>query len=256
MKFTVKLFALVLAGLLALSLCACEPNSDTPDADPTDETVQTGDSTAADTTEEATEAETDPAVTEPEETAAESSIDDGADVLGTLDGNRYENARIGLGCVIPDGWSYSSEEEIRLMNNATAELAGDTYLELIENATIFYDMLAVDENGLNNINVNLEKVNAVQLALLNVAENYEASVPYMREMFENMGCENYAYEIVDVKLDGETVPALRTTLEISGVNIYQLMLSVKCDGYLANIAVTSYIEDTTADILSNFYRIG
>ena len=142
------------------------------------------------------------------------------------------------------------------MNNATAELAGDTYRQLIENATVFYDMLAMDADELNNINVNLEKLNALQLALLDVAENYKAAVPYMREMFENMGYTDFSSEIVDVILDGETVPAMRTTAQISGIRVYQLMLSVKCDGYLANIAVTTYIEDTTADILSNFYRIG
>ena len=256
MKLTVKLIAVVLSALLALSLCACEPASEPVDPDITDKNEDTSDPADAYTTEEETEPETDPAVTEPEETAAESSIDDGNDVLGTTEGSRYENARIGLGCILPEGWNYSSEEDIRLMNNATAELAGDTYLELIENATVFYDMLAMDADELNNINVNLEKLNALQLTLLDVAENYKAAVPYMREMFENMGYTDFSSEIVDVILDGETVPAMRTTAQISGIRVYQLMLSVKCDGYLANIAVTTYIEDTTADILSNFYRIG
>ena len=173
--------------------------------------------------------------------------------LGSVDGTIYENSFVGFGYQLNDGWSFYTDEQIRELNNATTEIAGEEYQELMKDATIIYDMFATDADGVNNINVNLEKVNTVQLIALDIAQNYEAVMPTMKTTYENMGYGNFQYEITTTDIDGKEVDSAYVTAEINGVVMYQALFAVKCNGYLANVAVTTFFEDTTAEVLENFY---
>lgn len=175
--------------------------------------------------------------------------------LGEAKGLTYENKFIGIGCTLDSDWTFYTDEQIKELNNISSDVAGDDLKEILENASIVYDMAAGRSNGLDNINVNLEKMNAITLAALDLAENYETAYSLVEESYVNMGYTDISHEITTAKIDGEDHTALRITAEINGMKLYQKLISIKCSGYLANITVSTYEEDTVDAILDKFYTV-
>ena len=175
--------------------------------------------------------------------------------VGKVDGLVYENAFIGIGCKLDSNWTFSSDEEIRQMNNIATDIMGEEYQETLENAEILYDMAAVHANGLDNINVNLQKVNPLQLAALDLNAHYETQFDMLRDAFENMGYTNIRLEVGQVTVGGETLPVLFNRADIGEYTICQVCIAIKCSGYLANVTVSTFDESTLEDLLNCFYLI-
>lgn len=175
--------------------------------------------------------------------------------FGKTEGNVYENAFIGIGCKLGEGWSFYSDEEINALNNLAVGMMPEEAQELLKEANLFYDMFATAADAMNNINVNLEKVNAVQLIGLDLAKNFELLVPTLKATYENAGYTNFNYEITEIEIEGKALVAMKASAEISGVNMYQLVFQKKCNGYLANVTITSYFDDVTETILDTFYLV-
>lgn len=172
--------------------------------------------------------------------------------LGEITGNVYKSDFIGISYKLDENWTFYDDEQIRELNQIAVDMAGEEFEELIKEANIVYDMYATDDDQLNNININLEKVNSFQLSSLDIAENFKTSAPILINSFKNMGYENINYEIVEIEVDGKTVDALHTTAQINGLNMYQTIFQKKCNGYLASITITTYFEDTISDLIDNF----
>ncbi len=175
--------------------------------------------------------------------------------MGSVAGLKYENKFIGIGCNLPEGWSFYTDEQIKELNNVAIDMAGEEYEEMIKDASIVYDMYAESSNQMDNINVNLEKGTALQFAAFDVVENYKAIASTVISSYENMGYTNCEYEISEVTIDGKKFDCMNFTAEISGLTMNQTMISIKCsNNYVANIAVTS-AENNVADILNAFYLL-
>ena len=196
-------------------------------------------------------------ISESEETAIEEAETELAEEkelsLGVSNGNTYESEFIGIGYQLDEGWGFYTDEQIRELNNVTADLAGEEYQELLSDAEIVYDMFAIDADGLNNVNVNLEKKNLAQILAMDLSEVYENTMPVLESTYENMGGTNFAYEISTVDIAGEELVAAYVSVDINEVPVYQILFMKKCNGYLANVSITNYFEDTTARLLENFY---
>jgi len=171
--------------------------------------------------------------------------------LGNISGNVYINDFIGVSYRLDENWTFYNEEQIKEINNIAVDMAGDKIEELLKDATVVDVMCAYDDDQLDNVNINLEKVSNDQLLLLNIAENFQVIIPILKEGFENMGYKNINCEITTVDVDGKTFDALRTTAEINGVNVYQTMIQKKCDGYLATITMTTFFDDKISDLIDN-----
>lgn len=221
-----KLFALLLVLVTLLSFAACGTDDDDIRGD------QTG---------------------SPSSSATVSS--DAAFSAGATSGLTYESKFIGIGCKLNDEWTFYSDEQIRELNNATADLAGDEYKELLENATVIYDMFASHSNQVDNINVNLEKVNPLTLATLDLEKNFEGMFSTMEDTLENIGYTNVQCETDTVKIDGKDFACMNIVSEISGLKMYQTSIAIKCNGYLASITISTFGENKVSDILENFYLI-
>lgn len=175
--------------------------------------------------------------------------------LGSTDGLTYENKFIGLGCELDSGWAFYTDEQIKQLNNVVTDMAGEEYAEAMKNASIVYDMYAVSNNQMDNINVNLEKINAVQLAVLDIAQNFKNVFPTLKQSLENMGYTNISYEVGTLKIGDRDFTSLNTTAQINDINMYQTIIAVKCNGYLANITVTTFNDNNVSDILAKFYTV-
>ena len=190
-----------------------------------------------------------------EETTVGEQKDETGFSLGVIDGKTYENKFIGIGCTIADDWTFYDEEQIKSLNNIAGDIAGDEYKNMIEQANLVYDMYATSGDMVSNINVNMEKLNDVQNKTLDVKKNYELVAPVLVSTFENMGCTDVKNEIKDIEIDGKTVPVVYNSAKLGDAVIYQCLLGIKCDGYLANIALTATSEDDLNKLVSTLYFI-
>ena len=150
-------------------------------------------------------------------------------------------------------WTFYSDEEIAELNGATKEQLGSDVQEVIDEAEILYDMFAINSVSGDNISINFEAATSEQLEKLDINKNLEAVAATLEANFASLGLQSFSHEIKDVEIDGKTIPVLYSVSDMGGVNIYQIMLSVKCSEHLANIGITSYMEDATSDYLGNFY---
>ena len=173
--------------------------------------------------------------------------------LGSTTGVTYESTFIGIGCNLPEGWTFYTDEQIRQLNNTTADVAGEEYQELMEQATVVYDMYAVAADGLSNMSVNLEKISQIQLLVLDLEENLKKIGPTLQETMETMGITDYTYEVGTKTIEGETFTCLNCHGTISDIDMYQTILNIKCNGYLASVTLTTFGENTIDQLLENFY---
>ena len=203
------------------------------------------------TTEDVTtaEEETTEDVTTAEPEASEKTI------LGKITENNYENAFIGLGYNADDNWKFYTDEQMRAINNIALDLSTEDLKALIENSTVFYDMLVTDEQGLNNININLEKVDSKKLLILDIPSNFEFLAPIVKENLENMGYTDVNHEVSSIEIDGKTLDALNGIGKLNGFDFYQTSFAIKCDGYYVAVTITTYFENSIPDLLKNFYWI-
>jgi len=167
----------------------------------------------------------------------------------------YENEFIGIGCALESNWRFYSDEEIMEINNVTAGIAGEEFEEILQEADIIYDMYAINENQLDNINVNLEKMSKLILDSLVIEDALEGNISILKDAFSNMGYSDLQAELDTVNIEGEELTCLYTSGEINGLKMYQKIFSVKCNGYLATFTITTYEENTVDSIIERFYFI-
>lgn len=175
--------------------------------------------------------------------------------LGTTDGLIYENKFIGIGCTLEDSWYFYSDDEIMQLNNYVEDVAGEEYEEIMKDADLVYDMYAISDNQMDNINVNLEKMDKLSLEKLVVEDSLEAGVPIMKDTFSNMGYSSFEAEIDKISIEGKEFTCLSSIGEIDGVKMYQKLFPIKCNGYLANITITTYGEDLVDELVGRFYFV-
>lgn len=219
---------------------SAEDNTTVPSGDVTDTPAGDITDTPADETTNAPEAD----VTEPEFS------------LGAVEGLNYENKFIGIGCNLPSDWTFYTDEQIRELNNITADMAGEDFKELMENADLVYDMFAVSNDQFKNINVNLQKVDKMSLAMISLEDIYVQTEEMMKQSLENIGYSNIKFEHgTSIMIEGKEFPCLKVTGQVNGMAGYQLLFATKCNGYIANFAITTFNENTVDDVLSYFYLI-
>ena len=172
---------------------------------------------------------------------------------GVVESSTYKSEYIGIGCTLDSSWTFYSDEEIAELNGATKEQLGSDVQEVIDEAEILYDMFAINSTVGDNISVNFEAATPEQIENLDIRKNLEAVAATLEANFASLGLQSFSHEIKDVEIDGKTIPVLYSVSDMNGINIYQIMLSVKCSEHLANIGITSYMEDATSDYLGNFY---
>ncbi len=175
--------------------------------------------------------------------------------LGVVNGLNYENEFIGIGCTLDSGWTFKSKAEILELNNVVQDAVDEDIANVIKDATIVYDMMASGSNGMDSINVNMEKVNPVQLAALDIPTYYENTMPMLKSALESMGCSNVAFTIDSAQIDGTVFDTLHIRANVNGIALYETLFTIKCNGYLANVTIGTYFEDNTADLLDAFYLV-
>ncbi len=250
-----KLTAMLLALTMLFAFAAC---GSTPDEDEVRGEQVVNTTEAPSPSEDVTDAP-DADVTDAPEIdvtdAPETDLTEPEFSLGAVEGINYENKFIGIGCNLPSDWAFYTDEQIREINNLAADMAGEDFEEAMKNATIVYDMLATSPDMASNINVNLEKVDPILLAVTDLSDYLEQSIPMIKQGLENMGATVTESEIGTVTIDGIAFDCLRITSNINGLTMCQLLFAIKCNGYIANLAISTTSEVELQEIIDCFYIV-
>lgn len=237
-----RVICLLLGFAMLFSLCACGSSNVKGTVEPKEEEK------IEDTEPKATEEkETEPVVTEEE---------DELPSLGSISGGQYQNTYFDLACSFNSLWSIATEDEIAALAGYTATLSSDEDLkELLENSGSAYDLYASTSNGLQSVNVLIEKQNLVGNVLIDEETYLELSKPQLPDALKSLGVENI--EIADKTLTfaEKTHPALYITASISGSPFYETLVAVKTNSYVALVTAASTFEDRTEDILNAFTTV-
>lgn len=175
--------------------------------------------------------------------------------FGETEGNTWENSFIGLGCKLGDGWTFYTDEQIAELNQTTVDMVDNDTAEFLENATVIYDMFATKDNGIQSINVNLEKVGYISSALADLKKNLEATVPTIKSGLESMGMTNVVCNVTEAKIAGESYAAMDISAKIQDADFYEKLIAIKCGNYVANITIGAFDKADIDTVLTYFYSV-
>lgn len=159
----------------------------------------------------------------------------------------YENKFLGFKFKLPDGWKYSSDEEIAKNLNNGLELFNEDQREKVEEALenkgVFY-LQANDLTTNNNVQVFTEKVPA------GISE--EAYLEQVSKQLSVLETVNYDIgEIAKEKVTNKEYTTLQ--VEVPEYDILQKYFIYKKDNYIVGIIVTSITGETAiSEIIENF----
>lgn len=234
-----KLVAVMMVLALVLSLCACGSGSAVAGSiSPAEETG--GVSGTVTQTPEPTPEPTQ----EPEE-----DIEPGNQV-----GGRYENKFLGIGCELDENWTYATQEELAAMIGQTAELFTE-YAEQIKNADMFYDMMAVADDGLVSINVVFENLGMLYGSMLSEEQYLDITGENLEEQFLSAGFENIEWERISIDFAGAEHAGFHLSCTVQDVPYYCTQVCMKVGHYMAGISFCSFIEDVGEDLMANFFAL-
>ena len=168
--------------------------------------------------------------------------------MGEWNNNVYANDFLGLKFNLPQGWTYSSDEEIAEMMNLGAEFLNDDLKAAAEVAklTSAYYMVANDPNTGNSVSIMSEKpaIDVTTEFYLNQFKTQLASV------------ESINYEIGETskeKVAGREYDTVLVTTSMYGVELRQKYYVYKMDKYFIGIIATSFTgEDSIKDMMKSF----
>lgn len=175
--------------------------------------------------------------------------------LGTTAGGKYENAFIGIGFEAPENWTFYTDEQIKELNQATTGMMDDEYAELISNAALVYDMMVQDSTTGNSVNINMEKGTAAAVKQLDLEDYLESNLSALSDGLASMGFTVTDNKISDVTLGGKSTKSLWLKSTYSGIEMYQLVMPLKCSNYIVVVTVTTVGTDTTSQVLDCFYAV-
>lgn len=172
---------------------------------------------------------------------------------GTLEGYKYENKFLGIGCELDESWTYASAEELAQMIGQTAEMFDDDYADKLKDQDMFYDMMAVTEEGLVSINVVIQNVGILYGTALSEEKYLELAEDELEEQLGSAGMENVETARITANFAGAERNGIHISSTIQGVPYYCTQMCIKQGQYIASISLCSFSEDIGAELMAYFY---
>lgn len=177
--------------------------------------------------------------------------------VGSAQGNSYWNDALQIGCTMSDEWYFYTDEEIMENVQSTAGQLKEELAEMVKEAGTMMDMMAVNTETGENVNVNLERLSLANSLLMTESAYVEVSLNQIKQLadtLEQLGMEDISVETGEMEFLGETHACLRVHGSLQGIDMYETLVVVKTGRTMIAVTACSYWEDTTEEILSNFYR--
>lgn len=185
------------------------------------------------------EKEETPKTTPNEEVNVENNVEEQKDnsteefSMGKWNNGVYENKFLGLKFKLPDGWTYSSDEEIAKTMNVGKELLNDDQKAAAEiaNLTSVYYIMANNPNTGDNISIMTEK------PLMEATTEYYLS--QLKSQLSSVESIKYEFgEVTKEKVANMEFDVLTATAKMNGIKLTQKYYIHKMDKYFLDIIVT------------------
>lgn len=261
MHMTKRWLALLLAVLMVLAMTACGS-----DKNPVIEAAKSQQSGQEETLTEEPEAEAPaeeaPAEEDAAEEALEPKIDTGDFVRGTVDGNTYESTAMGIGCMLEDGWTTASLEELAQLTGVDpTSLTEEEMIQQMLEADAIYDFYAMSGEGTALLQVLYEDLGALYGTLLNEEGYVDVLMESVEEQMNAAGMTDVQAEKTTTVFAGEERTAIMMTsqMPVEGLDqpiaIYQKLVPIKTGNYMGVVWAVTYMENTTDTVLDSFYAL-
>ena len=250
MKTHTKLLALLLALVLVFACTACGKKD-------VSGTVTTGSdaSDTNDTAEASDSSDTDGTAVSADETETDAAEEDAAAVApGSVSGGVYENDFLGIACKLDDSWTFYDEDQILELNNVTKDVYEGTDFESYfdENTSYFTDMYAQNDDASKTVNVVIESI-GVQNATLTEESYVELCLDTLVSALEQAGMEKVTASGSSMTFAGAEHATIQISAEYQGVSMYETVVCLKQGLYMSSVTSCTWGENTTEDVLANFY---
>lgn len=167
---------------------------------------------------------------------------------GVINGNKYENYKVKLGCELPAGWSFHTQKEIEEINKQATDAANSQLAEDLKNADLIYAMSAYSNDNSATVKVTLEK-NSRLSDLEALAKNTV------------LATKNAYGELIKSAIVSETLIEKKSFVStdisfLSGpTTIYTKTLYDVCDSYIVCITISAKSQNTVDNLVKEFYLL-
>ena len=172
---------------------------------------------------------------------------------GKVVGNVYTSEYAGLTFTAPEGWTFSSDEEIADLMGISMELVTDNEAaQKIAELTTVYGMMAKSADQLNNVQVVFENTSLTGSKLS--AEDYvELVASQLDTVYADFGATFEASDVETIKIGTNDYSYIDISVDMGdGLVLEQGYACRKIDKYMASIVITAYEEGGAAALLECF----
>ena len=180
---------------------------------------------------------------------------------GTVEGQTYTNAFLGLTCTAPSEYTYLNDEEIAELNGLdTAAASGGTLLKemqaLLEGGGQVQDMYLMTEDRVQTVNVMVTGVET-KGAAVDMSAFADTGVTQIKTSYEaTAGMSDVEAVHESVSFMGQTYEGVRMTALYEGnAPVYCTQVYMQKGDYVCVINFTSYVEDHTEEMMAFFSAV-
>lgn len=181
------------------------------------------------------------------------TLSDGGLSAGVQTENSYWNDAMSIGCTFGSNWYFYTDEEIAEQNGLATGMLREDYAKLVEESGSMMDMLAVNTETGENVNITLQRLSLTDALVLDEQKYAEISAEPLVEALEQTGLENVSTSVDEVEFLGEKHPCVRVKALIQDMDFFETLVIVKTGRTVCVVTVACFLEDTTKEVLANFY---
>lgn len=192
-------------------------------------------------------------------TVSVSAADEASFAFCTIEGNVYENAFLGFGCKLGDGFSFYSAEQLASMNGFTTPPTPQEARAHLDSDGSYTEMFASSGDSLRSINIQFQNIQETYYESpeeFDLNETLESSVKQLYTVLEGAGYSDLVVEHTQEPLAGEVLDCLVISGSYYGYVINQKEFCKHVGAYLAMITFSSFGEDQNAEMMEWFYKLG
>lgn len=180
-------------------------------------------------------------------------ISEDAALLGIYEYGTYTNEYADLRCRMDDTWAMYTAEELSQLQSIVGEILDESGArQVLESSGSVTVCCGYSTDGLQNYNINVQNIGLLYGTLLNGESYVDMTIPQMEELLPSMGYQNLTLQKVTVPFLGGSYTALAIEAIIEEIPIYQLQVGYTVGSNLIILTASSYLENTTEDILAMF----
>lgn len=175
---------------------------------------------------------------------------------GKIDGKIYVQEFFGFSIELDDGWEFADEESMKSLSNEVSNAGSESIKEAVDNGTSYLDMYAENSATFQNLNTTITKISMQEALRFTVDPDSVISLMLepLKEEIAKVGLTDAEVKQDEIEFMGETVSCIRILSypEAYGgdVGVFQTQVYFQEGTYLCTLTATSYLEDSTEDVLA------